>query len=80
MKQSKNKNQVARNVAKALANVPIDNKQERDTIRARLRKKYAELKPLTTAMREEKRQKFEELGDLLDLLERCESSPPDTRS
>jgi hypothetical protein len=80
MKQSKNKKQVARNVAKALANVPIDNKQERDTIRSRLRKKYAELKPLTSGMREENRQKFEELGDLLDQLEACESSPPDTRS
>ena len=31
-------------------------------------------------MREEDRQKVEELGDLLDLLEACESRPPDTRS
>jgi hypothetical protein len=80
MKQSENKKQVAKNVAKALANVPIDNKQERDMIRARVRQKYAELKPLTSGMREENRQKFKELGDLLDLLEACESSPPDTRS
>ena len=67
-------------MAKALAKVPIDNEQERDMIRARVRQKYAELKPLTSGMREENRQKFEELGDLLDLLEACESSPPDTRS
>jgi hypothetical protein len=74
------KQQVARNVDKALADVPIDNKQERDMIRARLRQKYAELEPLKASMREEDRQKVEELGDLLDLLEACESSPPDTRS
>jgi hypothetical protein len=80
MNQSENKKQVAKNVAKALANVPIDNKQDRDMIRARLRQKYAELQPLTAGMREEGRQKFDELGDLLDLLEACESSPPDTRS
>ena len=80
MKQSENKKQVAKNVAKALADVPIDNKQERDMIRARLREKYAELEPATSGMREENRQKFEELGDLLDLLEACETSPPDTRS
>jgi hypothetical protein len=80
MKQSEKKQQVARNVDKALADVPIDNKQERDMIRARLRQKYAELEPLKAGMREEDRQKVEELGDLLDLLEACESRPPDTRS
>ena len=37
---------IERNVAAALAAVPIDNKQERDAIRARLRRKYADLKPL----------------------------------
>jgi hypothetical protein len=79
MKPSESKKQAAKNVAKALANVPIDNKQERDMIRARLRQKYAELKPLTSGMRKANRQKFEELGELLDLLETCESSPPDTR-
>ena len=80
MKQSENTKQVAKNVAKALADVPIDNKHERDIIRARLRQNYAELKTLTSGMREATRQKFEELGDLLDLLEECESSPPDKRS
>ncbi len=37
-----------RNVAKALADVPIDNKMERDVIRAQLREKYAELKAVCT--------------------------------
>ena len=58
MNQSENKKQVAKNVAKALANVPIYNKQDRDMIRARLRQKYAELQTLTAGMREEGRQKF----------------------
>ena len=80
MKQSENTKQVAKNVAKALADVPIDNKQERDMIRARLRQNYAELKLLTSDMPEATRQKFQDLGDLLDLLEECESSPPDKRS
>jgi hypothetical protein len=80
MEQSEEKKQVARNVAKALADVPIDNKQERDTIRPRLWQKYAELEPFKASMSEEDRQRFDELGDLLDLLEACESGPPHTRS
>jgi hypothetical protein len=80
MTQSENRKQIAKNVAKVLADLPIDNKQERDAIRARLRQTYAELKPLTSNMRKESRQKLDELGDLLDQLEACESSPPDTRS
>ena len=80
MKQSENRKQIAKNVAKVLADLPIDNKRERDAIRARLRQTYVELKPLTSKMRNESRQKFEELGDLLDQLEACETSPPDTRS
>jgi hypothetical protein len=79
MTQSENRKQIAKNVAKVLADLPIDNKRERDAIRARLRQTYSELKPLKS-MRKESRQKFEELGDLLDQLEACETSPPDTRS
>jgi hypothetical protein len=80
MKQTENKRQLARNVAKALADVPIDNKQERDLIRARLRQKYAELEPLKVGMSEEDRQRFEELGELMDLLETCESRPLERRT
>ena len=47
----KDKKTVANNVAKALAEVPIDNKQERDALRARLRRKYGELKRLRTGMK-----------------------------
>jgi hypothetical protein len=70
----------ARNVAKALADVPIDNKQERDALRARLRKKYAELETLKVGMSKQVRERFEELGELMDLLEECENRPPQTRS
>ena len=80
MKRVKNKEKIARNLAKALADVPIDNKQERDAIRARLRQKYADLEPLKVQMRKEDRQRFEALGELMDQLEKCESSPPETRS
>lgn len=80
MKRAVNKEKVARNLAKALADVPIDNKQERDEIRARLRQKYADLEPLKVEMRKADRQRFEELGELMDQLEKCGSSPPETRS
>jgi hypothetical protein len=79
-KRAIDKVKVARNVAKALADVPIDNKQERDTLRARLRHKYAELEPLKAGMRKEIRLRLEELGEIMDLLEACESHPPETRS
>jgi hypothetical protein len=47
MKRTLNKRKIAKNVANALAAVPIDNKQERDAVRAKLRRKYTDLKPLT---------------------------------
>ena len=78
-KPGSDKEKVARNVAKALADVPIDNKQERDTLRARLRHKYAELEPLKAGLRKETRERFEELGEIIDLLDACESHPPETR-
>ena len=55
-----------RNVAKALADVPIDNKMERDVIRAQLREKYAELKALRGDMSKQARELFEDLGELMD--------------
>ena len=79
-KSGNEKKMEAKNVAKALADVPIDNKQERDALRARLRKKYAELETLKVGMSKEERERFEELGELMDLLEECENRPPQTRS
>ena len=79
MKKSRNEKKMeAKNVAKALAEVPINNKQERDRLRAQLREKYAELKPLRLS--KQARERFEQLGELLDRLEECENRPPQTRS
>jgi hypothetical protein len=75
-----NKEKFERNVAKALAEVPIDNKQERDPIRARLRRKYADLQPLKADMNLKNRRRFEELGELIEKLDECERRPPETRS
>ena len=73
MKKSGNDKKVAKNVAKALAEVPIDNKQERDALRARLRQKYHELERLRTGMKEYDRKRFDEIGELIDQLDECES-------
>ena len=81
MNKSGNEKKIeAKNVAKALADVPIDNKQERDALRARIRKKYAELETPKVGMSKQVRERFEELGELMDLLEECENRPPQTRS
>jgi len=71
-KSLKDKKTVAKNVAKALAEVPIDNKQERDALRARLRRKYGELKRLRTGMTEEDRKRFDEMGQLIKEMDNCE--------
>lgn len=60
-KSGNEKKMEAKNVAKALADVPIDNKQERDALRARIRKKYAELETLKVGMSKQVRERFEEL-------------------
>jgi hypothetical protein len=80
MRRAEKQEKIERNVAEALADVPIDNKKERDTIRARLRRTYAELKPLKVSMSPKDRCRFEELGELMEKLEACESRPPETRS
>ena len=80
LRRANSKEQIETNVAKALADVPIDNKHERDMIRARLRKKYADLRPAKASMRAKDRRLFEELGKLMDMLEECENRPPDTRA
>lgn len=64
---------VAKNVAKALAEVPIDNKPEREALRARLRQKYDELERLRMGMKEDDRKRFDEIGELIDQLDECES-------
>lgn len=79
-KSDHEKKKVTVNVAKALADVPIDNKQERDDLRVRLRQTYSELEPIKLDMKQEDRARFEELGELLDRLEQCESRPPQKRS
>jgi hypothetical protein len=73
MKKSGNDKKVAKNVAKALAEVPIDNKQERDALRVRLRQRYDELERLRMAMKEDDRKRFDEIGELIDALDECES-------
>jgi hypothetical protein len=80
MKKSAKDEKKTDNVAKALAEVPVDNKPERDALRARLRQKYTELEPLKIGMTKEDRERFEELGELLDLLEACEHQPPQKRA
>jgi hypothetical protein len=79
-KSDHEKKKVTVNVAKALADVPIDNKQERDDLRVRLRQTYSELEPIKSDMKQEDRARFEELGELLDRLEQCESRPHRKRS
>jgi hypothetical protein len=80
MRRANSKERIDRNVANALADVPIDNKRERDRIRARLRRKYADLQPAMVAMRAKDRRRFEDLGKLMDMLEACENRPPGDRS
>ena len=72
MRKLGNDKKIAKNVAKALAEVPIDNKQERDALRARLRQKYDELDRLRTGMKEDDRKRFDEIGELIDQLDECE--------
>jgi len=59
-------------VDKALAEVPIDNKQERDALHARLRQRYAELEPLKSGMSKDDLERFEEIGEIIESLEKCE--------
>jgi hypothetical protein len=78
-KEKKAQRKVTASVAKALADVPVDNKPERDDLRARLRQKYSELKPLKVRMNKEDRERFDEIGDIMDALEECESRLPQKR-
>jgi hypothetical protein len=75
MRRANSKEGIERNVAK---DWPMKN--ERDKIRARLRKKYADLQPAKVVFKAKDRRRFEELGKLMDLLEACENRRPNTRS
>ena len=79
MKKEKAQRKVRGNIAMALADVPVDNKAERDDLRARLRQKYSELKPVKVRMNKKDRERFDELGEIMDALEECESRPPQKR-
>ena len=78
-KEKKAQRKVRGGIAMALADVPVDTKAERDDLRARLRQKYSELKPLKVRMNKEDRERFDELGDIMDALEECESRLPQKR-
>jgi hypothetical protein len=71
-KSLRDKKAVAKNVAKALAEVPIDNKEERDALCACLRRKYGELRRVRMGMREDDRKRFDELGELIKEMDKCE--------
>jgi hypothetical protein len=80
MRRADSTEKIERNVASALEDVPIDSKRERDRIRARLRRKYADLRPAMAAMTTKDKRRFEDLGKLMEMLEACENRPPGTRS
>ena len=78
-KEKKAQRKVRGSIAMALADVPVDTKAERDDLRVRLRQKYSELKPLKDRMNKEDRERFDELGEIMDALEECESRLPQKR-
>jgi hypothetical protein len=59
-------------VDRALAQVPIDNRDERKELHSRLREKYTELEPLKSGMNKKELECFEEIGDIIVSLEKCE--------
>jgi hypothetical protein len=61
-------------VDKALAEVPVDNRGERMKLHARLRQKYDELEPLKSSMNNFECACFEEIGEIVESLEKCDGS------
>jgi len=59
-------------VDKALAEVPVDYKQKRAELYVRLRQRYDELEPLKSGMSKEDLERFEEIGEIIESLEKCE--------
>ena len=72
MKNSDEEKKAQARVDTALAEVPIDNKQERDELHTRLRQRYAELEPLKFGMSKKDLECFEEIGEIIESLEKCE--------
>ena len=59
-------------VRNAAAETVLKPARERRALLAKLRQRYAELEPLKFGMSEENLERFEEIGDLIDLLEKAE--------
>jgi hypothetical protein len=72
--------EIHKKIAKILAEVPIDDRNERDDLYARLRKRYAELKPLKRGMGKENRDCFEEIGEIIERLIESEARSREPRS
>jgi hypothetical protein len=73
MEDDEKKTRVRTKITKLLADVPVDNREERDELHARLRRRYAELKPLKFGMSKVDLDRFEEIGEINDLLEKSEA-------
>ena len=78
--RTENTKKVEKNIARVLADVPIDPKQERDQLLKRMQEKYGELSAHKAQMSPNICVCIEELGELIELLGECESWPPQTRS
>jgi hypothetical protein len=55
-------------IDKLLADVPIDDRKERDELHHRLRQRYAELEPLKSRMGNKERECLEDIGDIIEQL------------
>ena len=64
---------IQKKIEKILADVPIDDRHERDELHARLRQRYNELKPLERGMEKPDRLCFEEIGEIIELLVESEA-------
>ena len=58
-------------VAQVLAEVPVDDRHEREAILAQLRENYAELESCKAGMSERDLKRFEDIGKLIERLEKC---------
>ena len=65
---------IQKKIEKILADVPIDDRHERDELHARLRQRYNELKPLKRGMEKPDCLCFEEIGEIIERFDRVRSS------